>query len=139
LAFSSFLFFVLHKENVLIEFKAIQNQHKFTGTLACLHLKAKFFNSIFMKLNFWDKFKSSEPQRLFKVNSVNWKVFLEKDQNGWFVATVPALPGCISQGKTKQQALKNIKEAIELHLASMAEDGIPLKEKKQALTVTVHI
>ncbi|HHT9133740.1 MAG TPA: type II toxin-antitoxin system HicB family antitoxin [Candidatus Avalokitesvara rifleensis] len=39
-------------------------------------------------------------------------VVVEKDEAGYYVAEVPALPGCLSQGKTKDEALKNIKEAI---------------------------
>ena len=50
---------------------------------------------------------------------MKFKVLLEKDEDGWYVATVPALPGCISQGKTE-------KEAIELHISMLAEDGIPI-------------
>ncbi|MDI6744147.1 MAG: type II toxin-antitoxin system HicB family antitoxin [Thermodesulfovibrionales bacterium] len=38
---------------------------------------------------------------------------IEQDQSGYYVAEVPALPGCLSQGKTYEEALKNIKEAIE--------------------------
>jgi predicted RNase H-like HicB family nuclease len=41
------------------------------------------------------------------------RVVIEKDEAGYFVVEVPALPGCLSQGKTKEEALKNIKEAIE--------------------------
>lgn len=67
------------------------------------------------------------------------KVVLEKDEDGVFVATVPALPGCISQGKTEKQALKNIKEAIELHVHTLAEDGIPLSGKKQAKETLVSV
>lgn len=40
-------------------------------------------------------------------------VLVEKDEVGYYVAEVPALPGCLSQGKTKDEALNNIKEAIE--------------------------
>ena len=40
-------------------------------------------------------------------------VVIEKDEAGYFVAEVPALPGCLSQGKTQEEALENIKEAIE--------------------------
>ncbi len=40
-------------------------------------------------------------------------VIVEKDEAGYFVAEVPALPGCLSQGKTQEEALENIKEAIE--------------------------
>ncbi len=57
---------------------------------------------------------------------MKFKVRLEKDEDGWYVATVPALPGCISQGKTEKQAINNIKEAIELHISMLAEDGIPI-------------
>ena len=39
-------------------------------------------------------------------------VVIEKDEAGYYVAEVPALPGCLSQGKTKDEALENIKEAI---------------------------
>ena len=60
-----------------------------------------------------------------------FSVVIEKDEDGYFVATVPALPGCISQGKTEKTALKNIKEAIELHVHALAEDGIPLSGRKQ--------
>jgi predicted RNase H-like HicB family nuclease len=67
------------------------------------------------------------------------KVVLEKDEDGYFVATVPALPGCISQGKTEKSALKNIKEAIELHVHTLAEDGIPLSGKKQAKETMVSV
>lgn len=70
---------------------------------------------------------------------MNWKVLIEKDEDGVFVATVPALPGCISQGETKEEALKNIKEAIELHLSSLAEDGVPLKSSKNSEFVAVTI
>jgi predicted RNase H-like HicB family nuclease len=40
-------------------------------------------------------------------------VIVEQDETGYYVAEVPALPGCLSQGKTREQALFNIKEAIE--------------------------
>ena len=50
------------------------------------------------------------------------RVVIEKDEAGYFVVgEVPALPGCLSQGKTKKEALKNIKEAIEGWLEVMEE------------------
>lgn len=61
---------------------------------------------------------------------VNFKIMLEKDEDGWIVATCPSLPGCVSQGKTEKQALKNMQEAIELHLKLLAEDGLPIQPKK---------
>jgi predicted RNase H-like HicB family nuclease len=47
---------------------------------------------------------------------MNIKVVLENGEDGYFVARVPALKGCWSQGKTKAEALENIKEAIDLYL-----------------------
>jgi predicted RNase H-like HicB family nuclease len=46
-------------------------------------------------------------------------IHIEQDEDGYFVAEVPALPGCLSQGKTKEEAALNIKEAIEVWLESM--------------------
>lgn len=43
-------------------------------------------------------------------------VILEPQKEGGYTVHVPSLPGCISQGETKEEALKNIKEAIELYL-----------------------
>jgi len=70
---------------------------------------------------------------------LNWKVLLEKGEDGWFTATVPSLSGCISQGKNRADALKNIKEAIELHLESLAEEGVPLSVNKELTTVAVRV
>jgi predicted RNase H-like HicB family nuclease len=73
---------------------------------------------------------------------LNFKIVLEKDEDGWIVATCPSLPGCVSQGRTEKQALKNMKEAIELHLQSLAEDGIPIQSKrgnKKEVTLSVAI
>ncbi|MFH1055504.1 MAG: type II toxin-antitoxin system HicB family antitoxin [Candidatus Altiarchaeota archaeon] len=56
---------------------------------------------------------------------MNFKVVLEKGEDDYIVARVPSIPGCISQGKSEKDALKNIKEAISLHIDCLAEDGIP--------------
>jgi predicted RNase H-like HicB family nuclease len=44
---------------------------------------------------------------------MKFHITLEKDNSGYYVAEVPALPGCLSQGKTRREAVKNIHEAIE--------------------------
>ena len=49
------------------------------------------------------------------------KIYLEKSEEGGYTVTVPSLPGCISEGDTKEEAIKNIKEAIELYLESDGE------------------
>ncbi len=48
------------------------------------------------------------------------KIVLEKSDEGGYTVTVPALPGCISEGDSRAEALKNIKEAIELYLEPVA-------------------
>ena len=48
---------------------------------------------------------------------MQFKIVLEKDEDGWYTVTVPSLPGCISQGKTEDEAKKNIQEAIKLHIS----------------------
>ncbi|MFH1663604.1 MAG: type II toxin-antitoxin system HicB family antitoxin [archaeon] len=51
---------------------------------------------------------------------MEYKVVLAQDaETKWFVAEVPGLPGCVSQGKTKAQALKNVKDAIKGYLESL--------------------
>ena len=53
------------------------------------------------------------------------RVCLERDEDGMYVVTSPSLPGCISQGKTEREVLKNFREAIRLHVRSLLEDGRP--------------
>ncbi len=50
-------------------------------------------------------------------------VLLSNGEDGYIIAEVPSLPGCISQGKTRQEALENIQEAIELYIDSLIQDG----------------
>ena len=70
---------------------------------------------------------------------MDFKIVIEKDEDGWFVATCPSLPGCISQGKTEKQAIKNMKEAIQLHLQSLSKDGLPLKPNPDKKEMIVSI
>jgi len=76
---------------------------------------------------------------LLKVRMMKFKVIIERDEDGWYVATVPSLPGCISQGKTEEEAKKNIKEAIKLHLSALAEEGVPIKPSKKVKETTVAV
>ena len=57
---------------------------------------------------------------------MKYRVYLEQDEDGVFVATCPALPGCISQGSTRGEATENIKEAIEGYLQSLRKHGEPV-------------
>ncbi len=53
-------------------------------------------------------------------------VTLEQDEDGFIVAECPSLPGCLTQGRTREEAIANIKEAIEGYLASLEKHGEPL-------------
>jgi predicted RNase H-like HicB family nuclease len=64
-------------------------------------------------------------------------VTIDRDEDGIWVAECPSIPGCVSQGKTKPQALKNIKEAIALCLEVRAERGLPLTVETQQVEVLV--
>jgi predicted RNase H-like HicB family nuclease len=64
-------------------------------------------------------------------------VTVDRDEDGVWVVECPSIPGCVSQGKTKQQALKNIKEAIALCLEVRAERGLPLTVETRQIEVLV--
>jgi predicted RNase H-like HicB family nuclease len=57
---------------------------------------------------------------------MKYRVIIEQDEGGVFVAEVPSLPGCISQGATRVEALKNIQEAIEAYLESLKAHDEPV-------------
>ncbi len=52
------------------------------------------------------------------------KIYLEPSEEGGYTVIVPSLPGCISEGDTREEAIKNIKEAIELYLEPVDDDII---------------
>jgi predicted RNase H-like HicB family nuclease len=57
---------------------------------------------------------------------MKFRVTIDRDEDGVWIIECPSIPGCVSQGETKEQALENIKEAIELCLEVRAEKGLPL-------------
>ncbi len=57
---------------------------------------------------------------------MKYRVLIEPDEDGMFVAEVPTLPGCISQGRTRAEVLDNIKEAIAAYLESLKQHGDPI-------------
>lgn len=62
---------------------------------------------------------------------------IDCDEDGVWVVECPSIPGCVSQGKTKAEALKNIKEAIHLCLEVRAERGMPLTVETRAVEVAL--
>ena len=57
---------------------------------------------------------------------MKFSVTIDRDEDGVWITECPAIPGCVSQGHTKEAALQNIEEAIALCLAVRAERGLPL-------------
>lgn len=66
-------------------------------------------------------------------------VIISKGEDGYYVAEIPVMPGCVSQGKTKAEAYSNIKEAAELCLESMEEEGWTLPQKYTLKQVEVGV
>lgn len=64
-------------------------------------------------------------------------ITVDRDEDGVWIVECPTIPGCVSQGKTKGEALDNIKEAIALCLEVRAEKGLPLTVETQQIEVTV--
>jgi len=57
---------------------------------------------------------------------VKFRVIIEADEDGIFVAECPALPGCVSQGKTRGEAMVNIRDAVQGYLESLKKHGEPI-------------
>jgi predicted RNase H-like HicB family nuclease len=57
---------------------------------------------------------------------MKYTVILQRESDGGYVATVPALPGCVSQGDSRAEVLKNIAEVSELYLEDIREEGEPI-------------
>ena len=64
-------------------------------------------------------------------------VTIDRDEDGVWVVECPAIPGCVSQGQTKEEALINIREAIALCIEVRAEQGLPLTVETQQVEVAL--
>ncbi len=58
------------------------------------------------------------------------QVVIYHGEDGYWVAECPSLPGCVSQGQTKEEAIANVKEAIHEYIAALEEDGLPVPEER---------
>lgn len=73
-------------------------------------------------------------------NNLQFSVIYQQDLNGGFIATVPALPGCHTQGKDLKQAMSRIKEAIDLYLESLNSEKLARQAaRSQVLVGTIMV
>ena len=68
-----------------------------------------------------------------------FRVILEPNESDGYTVMVPLLPGCISEGDTKDEALANIKEAIELYIESLQADGVPIPLEEAVEEAVVEV
>ena len=68
---------------------------------------------------------------------MKFTVTIDRDEDGVWIAECPAIPGCVSQSTTKEQALENVKEAIKLCLEVRAARGLPLTIETHQVEVVV--
>ena len=70
---------------------------------------------------------------------MKYRVLIEQDEEGMYVAEVPALPGCISQGKTRSEAVENVKEAIAAYLESLKahDEPVPPSVSEEVVEIVV--
>jgi len=70
---------------------------------------------------------------------MKFRIIIEQDEDGEYIAQCPTLPGCISQGKTREEALTNIKDAIYGYLASLKKHDEPIPPAIEEETVEVSV
>jgi predicted RNase H-like HicB family nuclease len=68
---------------------------------------------------------------------MKFTVTLDRDEDGMWVVECPSIPGCVSQGKTKDEAIESIKDAIKLCLETRAERGMPLSIETRQVEVAI--
>jgi predicted RNase H-like HicB family nuclease len=69
---------------------------------------------------------------------MRFQVTLDRDEDGMWVVECPSIPGCVSQGRSKEEALENIQEAIALCLEVRAEQGLPFTIETREVEVPDH-
>lgn len=69
----------------------------------------------------------------------NYKILLNKEEEGGYQVTVPALPGCITQGDTIEEALVMVREAIELYVEELQSRGEAIPDNRNTLEYSLNL
>ena len=108
-----------------------QPVHLVTG-LPYIAFTAQYAYRILTGLGFKVRGAEESPPRRTRVDGAasprKFAILLQTDEEGYVVASCPSLPGCHSQGRTKEEAVANISEAIRGYLASLREHGEPVPQ-----------
>lgn len=73
------------------------------------------------------------------MKNLTYKILLTKELEGAYTATVPALPGCITYGKNIDHAISMAKEAIELYIEHLHEEGSPVPDDSETLEYSLNL
>lgn len=81
--------------------------------------------------------KDIQPDALIYTVEMKFPTVIDRDEDGMWVVECPAIPGCVSQGHTREEAMANIRDAIALCLEVRAERGMPLTFEMSDVEVPV--
>ena len=73
------------------------------------------------------------------MDNMKFRILVKQDEDGVFVSEVPELPGCISQGNTRENAITNIKDAISGYITSLKKHDEPIPFSISEETVEIHV
>jgi predicted RNase H-like HicB family nuclease len=82
-------------------------------------------------------YSNDPPAQEEGARRMKFQVTVDRDEDGVWVVECPSIPGCVSQGDTKEEALENVREAISLCLEVRAERGLPLTIETRQIEVLV--
>jgi predicted RNase H-like HicB family nuclease len=68
-----------------------------------------------------------------------FNITIDRDEDGVWIAECPSIPGCVSQGATKQEAIENVKEAVALCLEVRSEKGLPLTIETRQIEIEIEV
>ena len=106
------------------DYRAVPEKYRALIPRVCQGLRV--FEPIRLNWDLWDLWDEGGRAVTDWIRETMRQVVIYPGEDGYWVAECPSLPGCISQGATKQEAIAYIKEAIEGYISALQEDGLPV-------------